>query len=108
MGPRFGLQSGWRSRSWLFCGFRKCRRCLAPRRVGAERFGGLEARPQAVLVETVAGPGAAEPGAAPSLDLGKTLLRGESGPVELRVLANEFAEGQRFGRGEGRVEADEQ
>src|SRR5262245_54859123 len=104
---RFGLRFD-RRRSWLFCGLRKRRRRLAPGRVGAERFGGLKAGAQTVLVKAVAGPGAAEPGTAATLDFGNTFLRGESGLVELRVLAGEFAEGQRFGRGEGRVEADEE
>ena len=66
----------------------------APRRRRAQRFGHREAGAQAVLVKTVSGPGAAEPGVALALNFAQALLGGKGGGIILRMLAHVFAEGQ--------------
>ena len=85
---------GWLSASLLrgLCQFG--RRC-APRHGRAERLGDRKPGPQSVLVKAVSGPGAAEPGVTPALNLGQLLLGGESRGVILRMIAGIFAERQR-------------
>jgi hypothetical protein len=59
-------------------------------------------------METISGPGAAEPGMAPSLNVAEALLGGKGGGVVLRMVADVFSERQRRVRLERRIEADEQ
>src|SRR6185312_2849672 len=83
-------------------------RRLAPWRAGAERLGHRMPRANAVLVETIAGPGAAEPGVPAPLDVAEAFLGGESGLIILRMLADVFAESQLVSWCERRIEADKQ
>src|SRR6476619_4594291 len=95
-------------RSWLLSSLRQRGRQFPPRRTCAERFGDFKAGAQAVLMETITGPGATEPGMAAALDFAKPLLCGKGGGIILRVFADVFAEGERGLRLERRIEADEQ
>src|SRR2546423_1389919 len=82
----------------------------APWYRGSQRLRYSQTGTQAVLVKAVAGPGAAEPGVAPPLDVAEALLCCERRGVVLRMIAHIAAEHQvriRIGF-ERWVEADEQ
>src|SRR4051812_42698147 len=96
------------ARASLLRRFGKGWRRLSPRRHRAKRLGNREARAQAVFVESISGPCAAEPGMPLALNLGKAFLRSKGGGVVLRVFDLVFAEGQRGIGRDRRIEADEQ
>src|SRR3954451_770645 len=75
---------------------------------GAQRLSDLKAGPEPILVKSIAGPGAAEPGAALSLDFAEPFLGGERRRIVLRMITDVAAEGQRRVRFKRRIEADEQ
>src|SRR5262245_20765403 len=89
-------------------GFRQRDHGIAPGYRRAKRVRDGKTRAQAILVEAVAGPGAAEPCAVLALDKIEPLLRGERRGVELRMIAAELGEGQLRRRCGRRVQADEQ
>ncbi len=73
---------------------RQRRAGLAPGNDAAQRFGRREPRGQAVLVETIARPGAGEEGVVVALHRLQLRLCQHGAGAELRVVIAEFAEGE--------------
>jgi len=76
-------------RAWSLWSFRQFGQRLAPWRDRAERFGDRKARAQSVLVESVAGPRAAEPGMSLALNFGQALLAGKGGGIYPKKLCSD-------------------
>src|SRR6476661_2030261 len=105
---RQAFRFGQRVCASLLRGLRPFGRRFSPWYRGPERLRHRKAGSQAILVESISGPRAAEPGMAPALDFAEALLGGKGGGAILRMLDREPAEGERRIGLDRRVEADEQ
>src|ERR1700742_3977456 len=96
------------SRTGLLRSFGQLGGCFAPRRRSPQGLRNGQSRADPVLVESISGPGATEPGVTLSLNLHKPFLRGKGGRVILGMFADKLAEGElRVGLERG-IEADKQ